>query len=375
MTTQETRSRFFEVKKAMADLLDGAKAEERALTDAENAQLEQLRSELNGINISLQTDATQQLINSLDSFAPKGDQGRNLRFAEAVMDAYTKHAVIEVEQHRALDARADVAGATPLTIGEIIEPLEKGNILGMLGCHIQTGLFGDWKYPVVAAIEAEVAGESAEISDKKLDITAVEPTPHRVALSILVTKSAINATNEELKNIVLKQIVLGLDRLMNKWMFGTTAVATNVNGLFVSPGTSQTAASTSVFTYAEIMALKGAVDATGVKPDNTAAFVMSNATKALLEATPKASGGDSMICEDGKINGVPVYVTEYCPAGTIEFGYFSYALVGQFDKGGTTIVVDPFTKATSNSVRFILNTDMDIKAARAQAFGKLVLHS
>ena len=58
---------------------------------------------------------------------------------------------------------------------------------------------------------------------------------------------------------------------------------------------------------------------------------------------------------------------------SIEFGYFSYALVGQF--GNTEVIVDPFTKATSNSVRFILNTDFDIKAARPEAFGILNPHA
>jgi hypothetical protein len=37
--------------------------------------------------------------------------------------------------------------------------------------------------------------------------------------------------------------------------------------------------------------------------------------------------------------------------------------------------VDPFTKATSNSVRFVLNTDFDIKPARPEAFGILNPHA
>lgn len=365
---KDTRARFFELKAQMTSLLEGAKAENRALTDEENAQLAQYRSELSELQVEMQIEAATRMAEASRTVNPE-EHNREiaLRFAEKMVAA-ANGTPIEITNIRSVNDKSSVAGDTPLTIGDIIEPLEKGLILGLLGCKIQTGLSGDWKYPVVAAIEAAIAGESAEISDSALTITAVQPTPRRCALSILVTRTALNATNDELRDIVLKQIVAGLDRLLNKWMFQKTAIATGVNGLFVSPSTTATMASTTP-TYAEVLALKAAVDTTGVRPDGTAAYVMTNAMRAVLEATPKGSTTGGMICEDNKINGVPVFVTEYAPANCIEFGYFSYALVGQF--GNTEVIVDPFTKATSNSVRFVLNADFDIKAARPEAFGIL----
>ena len=365
---KDTRARFFELKAKMTALLEGAKSENRALTEEESATLAQYRNELSELQVEMQIEAATRMAEASRAANPAATQREiALRFAEKMVAA-ANGTPIEVTNLRSVNDRDSVAGDTGLTIGDIIEPLEKGNILGLLGCKIQTGLTGAWKYPVVAAIEASIAGESSEISDSALTISAVQPTPRRVALSILVTRSALNATNDELRDIVLKQIVAGLDRLLNKWMFKESAVATGVNGLFVSPGTTATMASTTP-TYAEVLALKAAVDSKGVKPDTTAAYVMTNATRAVLEATPKGSTTGGMICEDNKINGVPVFVTEYAPAGSIEFGYFSYALVGQF--GNTEVIVDPFTKATSNSVRFVLNTDFDIKPARPEAFGIL----
>lgn len=368
MQTNDCRARFFELKSKMTSLIGEAKSANRALTEEENSQMEQYRSELLGVQAEMQIEAAERMAAAL----PVENEERNLalRFAEAMVGAFSGTPLaVPARRDYAGNDKASVAGATPLTLGEIIQPLEKGNILGLLGCHIQTGLSGDWKYPVVANIEAEIAGESAEISDSKLTITAVTPTPHRVALSILVTKTAINATNDELKNIVLTQLVAGLDRLLNKWMFKRTAIATGVNGLFVNPGTQKVITVEGAPTYAEILGLKAEVDAKGVKPDGTAAYVMTNAMRATLEATEKGAHGIGFVIENNMINGVPVYVTEYAPEGCVEFGYFSYALVGQF--GVSDIIVDPFTKATSNSVRFILNADFDIKAARPEAFGIL----
>jgi hypothetical protein len=91
--------------------------------------------------------------------------------------------------------------------------------------------------------------------------------------------------------------------------------------------------------------------------------------RATLKSTPRVAGGERMIIENDMIDGVPVYVTEYAPANTIYYGYYSYALVGQF--GDSTLIVDPYTLANKNQIRFTLNSHWDIKAARTQAFGVL----
>ena len=61
----------------------------------------------------------------------------------------------------------------------------------------------------------------------------------------------------------------------------------------------------------------GDVDSTGIVPTATAGFVMNNAMRATLKATPRVAGGERMIIENDMIDGVPVFVTEYAPANTI----------------------------------------------------------
>ena len=65
------------------------------------------------------------------------------------------------------------------------------------------------------------------------------------------------------------------------------------------------------------------VSGTGVVPDNTAAYVMNNAMAAVLSGTPKASTVVAgFVLENGMINGIPVYITEYAPANTVYFPRF-----------------------------------------------------
>lgn len=360
--------RFFEAKNALRGIYAAAKKENRALTDDEASKAAELRS-------ALEECQTEMLIESCEraSAAIKANGGTAEHDAE-FRQAFNKM-VIEASQNgqpiplraASLIDKADAQPLVELTIGDIIGPLEKGMVLDKVGCKVQTGLTEDWSYPVVEAVEATVAGESVAISDSDIDINAVKPTPQRVAISVPVTRTAMVMTNDRLYNVVVSSLRLAIQRTLNKWMFANAAVATGVTGPFVAPTTALTYAGAAP-TYLEICNLVGTVDATGIVPGPTAAFVMNNTTKAALKATPRGNG-DRMIIENDMIDGIPVFVTEYAPANTVYFGYFSYCLVGQF--GDSNLIVDPYTLAKKNQVQFTLNTFFDIKAARAQAFGSL----
>lgn len=108
---------------------------------------------------------------------------------------------------------------------------------------------------------------------------------------------------------------------------------------------------------------------TGVVFDGTAAYVCSATTYADLESTPRDAGSGRMIIEDGKINGFPVFMTEYIGDNILGFGLFAYQMVGQF--GEVRLTIDPYTGAKSNIVKFILNADFDMLTLRTEAFGTL----
>ena len=370
MSKKDLRTRFAETKQQLRDIYAAAKAENRGLTDAESANVENLRMEMNEINTELAIESAERAAARVYSATGSDDRANEMRslFAQAVRNAVNspKDNTIQLRASALID-KADAQPLVALTIGDIIGPLEKGMILDKVGCHIQTGLTDDWIYPVVEAVEASVAGESVAISDSDIEIGSVKPTPQRVAITVPVTRTALTMTDDRLYQIVTTSLQKAILRTLNKWMFQRTAIATGVNGLFVDPTTVKTF--DGVPTYAEICGFVGDVDSTGIVPTATAGFVMNNAMRAALKATPRVPGGERMIIENDMIDGVPVFVTEYADANTIEYGYFSYALVGQF--GDSTLIVDPYTKAAKNQIQFTLNSFWDIKPARPQAFGVL----
>lgn len=358
-------------KERMRAMLDKAEAEKRALDANEKEQFEKLKTEKELLEMKVERRALEDVNAGLVS-------DRRALFSQAVYDVVnhrsledysgvvTENGIKIVE--RAADVITDttgVASMVPVTVGEIIEPMEKGLIIDKLGIKMQSGLVGDLVFPTLAAIEASIQGENAEVGDTKLDIGKIKATPKRASISVPVSKRAINQTNYSLQNVVLKQVALGVARLLNKWMFSGTTLAGASNGVFVK-ATPDVEYNTAL-TFADVVALETAVMDEGVDvTDGTAAYVCTPKVYGKLKSTPKEKGSAEMICQNNMVNGYPVLVTNYMDADTLGFGVFSYVGIGQF--GDMDLIIDPYTSAKKNIVNFILNTDYDIVVARPEAF-------
>lgn len=357
-----------EYKERMRAMLDKAEAEKRALDANEKEQFEKLKTEKELLEIKVERRALEDIESGLVS-------DRRVLFSQAVFDVVNHRSLedyngvvsengIKVVE-RAVTDTAAVANMVPVTIGEIIEPLEKGLIIEKLGIKMQSGLVGDLVFPTLAAIEATIQGENAEVGDTSLDIGKIKASPKRVSISVPVSKRAINQTNYSLQGVVLKQISLGLARCLNKWMFSGAKLDGASNGVFVKA--SPDVEYVDKLTFADVVGLETVVMDAGVDvTDGTAAYVCTPKVYGKLKSTPIEAGSAEMILQNGMVNGYPILVTNYMDADTIGFGVFSYAGIGQF--GEMDLIIDPYTGAKKNIVNFVLNTDADIVVARPEAF-------
>lgn len=358
-------------KEQMRAMLDKAEAEKRALDANEKEQFEKLKTEKELLEMKVERRALEDVNAGLVS-------DRRALFSQAVYDVVNHRSLEDYSGvvtedgikivERAADVITDstgVASMVPVTIGEVIEPMEKGLLIDRMGIKMQSGLVGELVFPTLAAVEASIQGENAAVGDTKLDIGKIKATPRRVSISVPVSKRAINQTNYSLQGVVLKQISLGVARLLNKWMFTGTALSGASNGVFVkaAPDVEYDTA----LTFADVVALETAVMDEGVDvTDGTAAYVCTPKVYGKLKSTPKEKGSAEMICQNNMVNGYPVLVTNYMDADTLGFGVFSYVGIGQF--GDMDLIIDPYTSAKKNIVNFILNTDYDIVVARPEAF-------
>jgi HK97 family phage major capsid protein len=275
--------------------------------------------------------------------------------------------LIPVTRDANIQDTASASNIIPLTIGDIIQPLEKGLILSKVGLKMQYGMVGAWQFPIVAGVEATIEDENAEVNDTTIDIGKISPSPKRVTIAIPVSNRAIDQSNGTLLEIVRAQLPMAVSRLLNKWMFSPSKITTKASeGCFVNPQTKRQSTGNA---WKDAIELKGAVMKTGVVFDGTPAYVCSASKYAELESTPRDAGSGLMVIENGKINGFPVFITEYIGDGKLGFGVFSYQLVGQF--GQMRMTYDPYTGAKRNLVYFVFSSDYDMLTLRKEAFGVL----
>lgn len=382
---RENAQRIAEIRARFEELANALESENRALTDAEKEERAGLEKELQLLSlrntVMLQNAQTNEPAKGVttDVFGEVlrsflGGKGVPEEFAE-LRAAEGLRIPASLETRANLQDATSVASMQPVTIKDIIEPLEKGLIFDKVGTHIQHGIEGMWNFPVIGSAEASWEDENAEVGDSKLDISHISPKPKRLSIAFPISRRALNQSANKIAEIVLKQMNLATQRTLNKTMFSTTQLGTagkTPTGVFVQPGTTKTFTAAKGVTHTDLLDLKAGVEGTGVQVDGTSAFVMSTAMYYKLKGTPIDAGSGRMcVDENGRIDGTPVFVTNYLKATEIGYGIFSYNLLGFF--GDMVLGVDSNSAAVlrKNVIECVLNVDCDMLALRTEAFGLL----
>lgn len=263
-------------------------------------------------------------------------------------------------------ANITASGAVAKTIYDVLPNLEKGLIWDKLGMKVMTGVRGDLVWPYATTnVEVEEVGEAVALTDKDIAFAKKTAVPGGLGLTIHVTNEAIDNAAFDLMGFVQTQISLALQRALNKKAFALASF-TGFKGPF-SGTTYATATHDLDLTYANLKAKKAEIAALGLDMSSFA-YVCDNKTKAKLESTVKAAGQGGFIMENGKIDGDPVFVTEYINTksdGTQETGKYylemgCWAYLAACQHGQVRLTIDPISSAKSNETLVTLNTSWSL---------------
>lgn len=363
-------------KKRMSELADKLEQdkEREAFTEAEQAEIKQMMRENDILEMKVKANTQALEVNRREDIAEINKQMR-----ECI--AENKRFELKVSRSVSSGFGGNTSGyADPInstnpygiTTGDIVEPLYAQNILSVIGSPLLTGLKGNYQWPVVESFYASVNDESVALGDTKIELKKLIAKPERIGVAVPITREALQETDDLLQTICTKYIPTAASSLMNKIMFSESVIdgATSLVGPFVSMKNSHKKTySTDAPTLKDLLNLKGLVLGENIMPEGLC-YVMTETTKALLEGTPKWDGASaSIIDENGKINGVPVFTSSYVAEGSVLFGSFKYAPQGLF--GDINIVIDPYSKARNNAIDFILNANYAITVLRQEAFAIL----
>ena len=372
-----------EINISMSAITDKAQAEKRELSAEENVEYQHLQADFNAVSREIVMNET--TVNLLKQ-TPAENMTQEAMLREVLADALkrggkSEYVISQREWTAGVDsAKLSEGGMIPLTIKDILPPLEMGLIHDKVGIPVETGVEGDIQWPILGAVEATVKGEKESLTDTAVDLSKVTAKKVRVGITIAITGSAITSTSTNLLALIQSQAGRGIVRLLNRVIFSHQNFTSDFHGPFAGAKAQKTFAG-KLPTYKELLGMKGSVFAEGVEPIGFC-YVMSENMKSQLEATPIDEGSGRMVVENGAIAGYPVFTTEYINYGSnkekvegveyIAVGCFGYLPVNQY--GELRVIVDPYTRAKEDIIQITINSDWSITTLRSQAFalGKTV---
>ena len=361
----------------MNEISDKVQSENRPMTEAEQREYNTLQSDFAklGRELSLNADMVSSLKNSSSEVKTQEALLREVLAEAAKKGGKSEYVITAREWTAGIDmAKVAEGGMIPLTIKDILPPLEQGLIHDKVGIPIETGVMGDIQWPVLGAVEATVKGEKESLADTGIDMSKVVAKKVRVGITIPVSGSAITSTSTNLLGLIQSQAGKGIVRLLNRVIFSHQNFTSDFHGPFAG-AKAQIAFAGAVPTYKELLQMKGKVMGEGVEPVGFC-YVMSENMKSILEATPIDAGSGRMIVENGAINGYPVFTTEFINYGSnkqkaedVEYigaGCWGYLPVNQYDE--LRVIVDPYSRAKDDIIQITINGNWSITTLRTQAF-------
>lgn len=359
MKEKERLDKIAEHKSEMRSMVDLAEKEKRALTAEEQEKFNVLDSEVRmQMNFFKANEVTPE-----NQPAPVDIRSIFARNLAGAIEGGNKSARIEVRANIPINT-ADVTDTIPVLYQDVLNALEPKLILNQVGIKMQTSVKGTPVWPTVGNVEAQILGENAELDDKSIDFSKISATPKRAGVTIRLSRRAINQSNLNLYDIVVNQIADAIAMLLNKWLVSPTAIATGCEGVFVKTAAEIIPLSKQPF-LVDIVGLETAVLDSNVNGTN-GGYVIGTAMRGRLKTKPIEAGNPAMVLVGNEMNGYPVITSNLIPADYVGFGFFEYAVLSQF--GEFSLVVDPYTLATKNEIRFTGNSDFDITVLRPEAF-------
>ncbi len=366
---REAYERVDAIKARLNEMAENLKSDKQRedFTDAEKGEKKQMLRELSILEAEIAANTP-----TINVAKREDVSAANKQMREAIKNGQRFELKISREFGGNTSGYADPwnsPNAFGLTTGDIVEPLYAKTILSAVGAPLLTGLKGNYQWPVVESFDASINDEGVALGDTKIPVSKLVAKPERIGVAVPITREALNETEDLLQTVCTQYMPVAVATLMNKVMFSSAKVAgaTNLVGPFVDvKAENKKTYAGEAPTYSELLALKATVLGSDIVAEQLC-YVMTEETKALLEATPKWAGAaQAIIDENGNIAGVPVFTTSVAKQGDVMFGAFKYAPMGLF--GDMSIIVDPYTQARKNAIDFVLNVDYALTVLRKEAF-------
>ena len=363
--------------KRAEDIVNGAEAEKRELTDAEAQELAEIRDDVKAIKAKL--DAIKDLEDVVEVDDVKENACDTEEAEKRAFEAYIRGTVNERADDVVLD-KADNGAVIPVTIvNKIISKVY--DICPILEKSTKYNIKGKAVIPYYDesshAITVDYATEFVDLTSNVGSFTTIELEGFLAGALTLVSRSLINNSDFNLTDFVVDKMAYAIKRWIEKeFLNGTSQKIAGLSGATQSI----TAQAQTAITADEIIRLHDLI-----KDDfqGNAIWIMSPATRTAIRSL-KSSTGYYLLQDDisspfgNTLLGKPVYVTDNMQdmgAGktAIYYGDMS-GLASKFSEN-MSIEVLREKYATQHAIAIVGWLEVDAKIQEQQKVAKLVMAS
>lgn len=405
MTREEYRqatARRSEIRSEMSDLQGLLARENRPMTDEERSHFNEMRGEDDRLALECREYEIERsmerqnraasvrqennadvnfgrLMRSIASGRGVPEDLLNLRDAEGNFRFDYNHADAQLRAGGTttdpIQTAESAVSITPVYVQDYIKELTPATVIGQVGAKIQSGISGQWNFPTVKGLKATWYGENEAVKAQTLEFGVKTIKPHRLPIRVDISRRTINQTAGAVTSIVTEAMRVKHTLALNEAFVAASPASNAPASPFAGITADNTIAAKGDITTLDrslFLNLRSKVNAANV-PVNAPAFLMDWNAYAQLANTPvdKGSGRFVLDLQTNTIDGVPVVASSLVPKGTVYYGNFGYALVGQF--GNMTMGIDTgsVNVLSANVISIVINSEWDFFAPYQEAFGKI----
>lgn len=405
MTREEYRqatTRRSEIRSEMSDLQGLLARENRPMTDEERSHFNEMRGEDDRLALECREYEIERsmerqnraasvrqennadvnfgrLMRSIASGRGVPEDLLNLRDAEGNFRFDYNHADAQLRAGGTttdpIQTAESAVSITPVYVQDYIKELTPATVIGQVGAKIQSGISGQWNFPTVKGLKATWYGENEAVKAQTLEFGVKTIKPHRLPIRVDISRRTINQTAGAVTSIVTEAMRVKHTLALNEAFVAASPASNAPASPFAGITADNTIAAKGDITTLDrslFLNLRSKVNAANV-PVNAPAFLMDWNAYAQLANTPvdKGSGRFVLDLQTNTIDGVPVVASSLVPKGTVYYGNFGYALVGQF--GNMTMGIDTgsVNVLSANVISIVINSEWDFFAPYQEAFGKI----
>lgn len=239
----------------------------------------------------------------------------------------------------------------------LLTPLYANRVLGKARWY--NGLVGDLQIPVLeAGEEARWEGETTASKEITNGTDSIKLTPHRLSVETKISKQMLVQDSIGVEQAIREDLINNLyNKLENTFLSDASANGNVPAGIFAGKTVK------AVTDYKSLCELECDIEEQNF--NGPIEYVFSPAAKASFrQMTYNGGRVQRLVMENGEIDGTPFASTTNVKKKYFGLLNWDSVRIGQW--AGLDLVVDPYTLASNNQVKLVLNAYFDCKLARPE---------